>query len=90
MRFASLASLLLLAACDSRPREWTAWVYPDPVEHPARKATLRGFKNFEQCQEAALSTLRSYQYTQYATYECGYRCAYDPQINDNICAEVRK
>ncbi len=90
MRAALLAPLLLLVACDSRPREWTAWVYPDPVEHPERKATLKGFKTFEQCQEAAISTMRSYPYAQYATYECGYRCEYSAEINDNICAEVKK
>ncbi len=58
MRFAFLGPLLLLAACDQRPNQWDAFVYQS-ADDLKRHIEMRGFKTFEQCQQAAINVLRS-------------------------------
>lgn len=86
---ANMAALLLLTACDDRPNQWDAFVYPgdDLLTHEE----IRGFKTFELCQEAALQRLRSLRTDGGGAYECGYRCG--PLAPDNdmrLCKETRK
>lgn len=83
------ASLLYVGACDSRAKEWTAWVYADR-DNLAKSETLTGFETFEGCQEAAITKLRSYQSPDNGDYECGYMCRYDQTMQTNICKETRK
>jgi hypothetical protein len=89
MRKALLTAVLLLAGCDDRPPVWTAWVYEDR-DDLTKSETLTSFKTFEQCQEAAISKLRSYPDPDAGGYECGYRCRYDPSMQTNVCKETRK
>lgn len=86
-RFAPLA-LALLLGCDDRPKEWTAWVYPNANDLTFSES-LVGFKSFEQCQEAAIGKLRSYSKPDAGTYECGYMCRYEPRFGTNVCKETR-
>lgn len=84
-----IMSLLALAACDDRPKEWTAWVYRDRTDL-TQSVKLVGFNSFEHCQEAAITTLRSYDDPDAGDYECGYMCRYDPGLQTNVCKETRK
>lgn len=87
MRLVLALSALMLTGCDDRPRIWTAWLYPSAPDL-AKSVKLEGFKTFEQCQSAALSTLAAF--APEGEYECGYRCRYDPQSDMSTCAETRK
>ena len=86
---AILSSGLMLTACDTRAREWTAWVYPD-----ARNLTvsigMSGFQTFEQCQTAAIGQLRQLPNPDGGDYECGYMCRWEPTVQTNVCRETRK
>jgi hypothetical protein len=80
---------LLLVACDGRAQEWTGWAYPD-AETMATSVTLSGFKSFEECQAATIGRLQSFPEPSKGTYECGYMCRWDPQLQANVCKEKRK
>lgn len=89
MRAVALALLLLLSACDDRPNQWDAFVYPndDLIEFE----TIRGFSTFELCQRAATDRLRSLRPQGGGDYECGYRCGPISDGSDmNVCKETRK
>jgi hypothetical protein len=81
--------LLLLAGCDKRPDQWDAFVYRDG-DDLTRHVELRGFKTFEQCQQASINLLRSYPEPDEGDYECGYKCEFDPDLTLNVCKETRK
>ncbi|PSJ43346.1 hypothetical protein [Allosphingosinicella deserti] len=83
------AALLALVGCDTRAAIWTAWVYED-WDNRTKSERLTGFKTFEQCQEAAISRLRSYPEPDGGDYECGYKCEYKPSMQTNVCKETRK
>jgi hypothetical protein len=85
----TLLLALLLAGCDDRPKEWTAWVYPDASDL-TRSETIRGFNSFERCQEAAIDRLRQFPDPDRGDYECGYMCRYDPGKGLSVCKETRK
>lgn len=81
--------VLFLSACDSRPEQWDAYVYPgdDLLQHE----TIRGFKTFEHCQQAAIDRLRQIRTDGGGDYECGYKCGPSKEYNGlNLCEETRK
>ena len=82
--------LALLSACDSRPDQWNAFVYPDANDLTVFEE-IAGFKTFELCQAAAISRMRAVQKPTGGDYECGYKCAPDPKLAGlNVCKETRK
>ena len=81
--------LLLTGACDDRPSEWEAFVYPD-AGNLDRYIAVPGFKTFELCQQGAINILRAQSQPDSGDYECGYRCRYDPTLKTNVCKETRK
>lgn len=90
LRFLILSSALLLAACDDRPDQWDAFIYPNANDLTVNE-TIRGFKTFELCQEAAVNQLRSMPDSDAGDYECGYRCKPVGEFGDlNVCKETRK
>lgn len=81
--------LILTVGCDSRPKEWTAWVYPSASDLTT-STKLGGFKTFDDCQQAAINSLRMLPYPDDGDYECGYMCKFDPDMQINVCKETRK
>jgi len=79
----------MLAACDDRPNSWTAFVYRDLSAMEASD-TLTGFKSFSACQEAAIATLRSYPDPNAGSYECGFKCEWNPAYQAHVCKETRR
>lgn len=88
MRFAPVILMLLVAGCDDRAKEWTAWVYRD--KSLTTHETMTGFKTFEECQLAAISKLRTIPDPDSGDYECGYMCRWDDSFDNNVCKETRK
>jgi hypothetical protein len=90
MRLAWLATaLLMLVACDSRPDQWDAFIYPD-FERSDRLERINGFKTFELCRGAALDRISELPDPSKAQFECGYRCGIQPGSGGlNICKETR-
>lgn len=85
-------ALLALAttACDRRPDQWDAFVYPDRNDL-TKHEEIAGFKTFELCQEAALDRLRTMAAPDGGDYECGYKCEARADLNGiNVCEETRK
>jgi hypothetical protein len=82
---------VLLAGCDwlGGGGKWDGWVYPDEsnLDH---SISLNGFDTFEECQEAAISTMRALDDPGSAAYECGRDCRWNSQIETNVCKETRK
>jgi hypothetical protein len=90
VRALTVAGLIVAAAaCDNRPKVWTAWVYADAISL-ANSNTLTGFSSFEQCQVAAISMLRSFPNPDAGAYECGYMCRWDRDWQTHVCKETRK
>lgn len=82
--------LALLTGCDRRPDQWDAFIYPDAHDLSAFEQ-IKGFKTFELCQAAAIDRLRRVQKDGGGDFECGYKCAPAPGMDDlNICKETRK
>jgi hypothetical protein len=80
-------ALLLLTGCDGRPDQWDAFIYTGDTL--LTNQTIRGFKSFELCQEAAINRLRSERPDGGGDYECGYKC--EPTSSGmNVCKETRK
>lgn len=80
---------LLLTACDNRPDQWDAYVYPDDdlIEYEE----IRGFKTFALCQTAAVDRLRVLRSDGGGSYECGYKCEpYGTYGDMNVCEETRR
>ncbi len=89
-RLLILAALLLaVSACDGRRNTWTAFVYRDLSAIEASD-TLTGLSSFSSCQEAAVATLRSYPDPSGGTYECGFKCEWNPAYQAHICKETRR
>lgn len=83
-----LLSAVLLLACDNRPEEWNAFVYPgdDLIEYEE----IRGFRTFELCRSAAIERLRALRPDGGGSYECGYKCEPLGSYGDmNLCEETR-
>ena len=65
-----------------------AGVYPDEGDLTVHEE-LRGFTSFEHCQAAADYALKLRSPEGGGTFECGYRCRYDPGMQINVCKETR-
>jgi hypothetical protein len=50
---------------------------------------LPGFRTFEQCRAAADYVLKLKNPHGGGTFECGYMCRYDPEMQLNVCKETR-
>lgn len=87
VRCAALVLLLGLAACDDRPRQWDAFIYPD-FESSQAFERIDGFRSLELCRKAATDRIHNLKDPEKASYECGYRCGYDASWQTNICAKT--
>jgi len=98
----TLLLLPLLAACHKEPEVWTAFVYP-PGESlaakDAQKAIFGRYSTFEDCQSAAVGSLRQHHESLsderadelgFGDYECGVGCRYESQYDLYMCKETRK
>ena len=79
----------LMTGCDDRPDQWDAFVYSNANDLTVNE-TIRGFKSFELCQEAAIGQLRSLPNPDGGDYECGYKCEPFGSEGMNLCKETRK
>lgn len=93
---AAKTSLLAIAfaatsACDNRPDNWTAFIYPEGADIGDYFA-MTGFESFEHCQEAAISAIRGFGRAAVADYECGYKCGGSSGLGGGttVCKETRK
>lgn len=87
---AALACLTSLAACDNRPNQWDAFVYPDKADRSHFEQTA-GFKTFHLCREAAKNRVSRLADPPSADYECGHKCGKNEIIGEaNRCAERRR
>lgn len=84
-----LPLLVVLTSCDGRPDQWDAFVYPNATDLTVNE-TIRGFKTFELCQQAAIDRLRASNRADQGDYECGYKCEPHGPYGGNLCAETRK
>ncbi|RLK56228.1 hypothetical protein BCL79_0611 [Stenotrophomonas rhizophila] len=99
---ATIALTLLFSGCKSEPEVWTAFVYPPGqslAAEDAHRAIYGRFSTFEDCQSAAIGSLRQHQnaLTDEQTdelgmgeYECGVGCRYESQYDLYMCKETRK
>lgn len=69
---AATLSLASLAACENRPDQWDAFVYPDDDLIDFHR--VAGFKSFELCQAAAQQLLAEFRPDGGGSYECGHKC----------------
>lgn len=87
---AAVGLALAASGCDDRPDQWDAFVYPDRDDTWV-KEEITGFKTFELCQQAAINRLSQLPDPDQGDYECGYRCAHDPNFGGmKLCKETRK
>ncbi len=86
-----LSLVLMLAACDSRPNEWNAYVYPDSSRKD-REFILRGFATYEACRVAAKEVLVWFEAEDTTgTYECGFKCGpYNGLADLDVCKETKE
>lgn len=80
---------LACGACDNRPDQWDAFIYPDR-DNLSLHYQIRGFKTFEHCQEAAQSDLDRRGWAEAGDYECGYKCGPHEGFSGMLCEETRK
>lgn len=97
-----LLMLPVLAACKKEPEVWTAFVYPPGkslAAENAHKAIFGRYSTFEDCQSAAIGSLRQHHESLldeqadalgFGDYECGVGCRYDSQYDLYMCKETRK
>lgn len=83
-----LPILLVLTACDDRPRQWDLFFYRNAGDLTVHEE-LRGFTSFEHCEAAAEYALKLRCPEGGGTFECGYQCRYDPEMQINVCKETR-
>ena len=79
----------MVTGCDNRPDQWDAFVYPNANDLTVNE-TIRGFKTFELCQQAAINRLRQSKKSDVGDYECGYKCEPYGSYGGNLCEETRK
>ena len=88
-RVALLATTLVaLAACDERPKDWTAYVLPNP-DRMESGVHIRGLKDFETCRRAAIDVMVKLGGADVGIFECGYDCHYSRSYRTQICKEMR-
>ena len=81
--------MLNLTACDNRPDQWDAFIYPNRHDLTSNE-TIRGFKSFELCQQAAIDRLGVIADPNGGDYECGYMCEPVGNYGGNVCEDTRK
>lgn len=85
----ALPLLLLMSACDNRPTQWDAFIYPDAQSDGLNR--ISGFKTFELCQAAAQDQIARLPQPEKASYACGYKCGPHPDHPEvESCKEKRK
>lgn len=91
MRLAvAIGAALALAACDQRPDEWDAFIYPS-ADNLTVHEEISGFRSFELCQQAAIEHLRHHHDANAGDYECGHKCGPAPGgLGGRLCSETRK
>ena len=94
---AVLIGALALTGCFWKPDRWTAFVYPPGKSldaEDAQKAIQGVYSTFEDCQSAAINSLRQHQALtkadDFGSYECGSDCRYEAGMDLYICKETRK
>lgn len=76
--------------CDDRPDQWDAYIYSPSDDGSISEFTIRGFKTFELCQQAAQSELLRHGRGENQDYECGYKCGPNADFGGlNVCKETR-
>jgi hypothetical protein len=93
---ACIGATLLMQACSNEP-EWTAFFYPDidsiPGPLDTAKYSFGKFRDFETCQEAAISKVR-YHLTvtgQQGVHQCGFKCTTRQDFGGAlVCKEIKK
>lgn len=89
MRPASLAIVLtLLAGCDRRPKDWTAYVLPDP-DRTESAVYVGGLKDLPSCRRAAIDVMVRLGGADVGIFECGYDCHYSSAYRTLICKAMR-
>ena len=68
--------------------EWTGYVYPNADLVKFYK--IGPFKNFEDCQQSAIDSLRGTDRAAVGSYECGSDCKLNPDYGFDVCKETRK
>ena len=87
---AAMAAVLCLSACDRRPDQWDAFIYPDRSD-PDSLQKIEGFRTFELCRKAARDRVQLLPAPAYADYVCGHRCGTRPgKGSARFCAETGK
>lgn len=84
----STITLMALAACEERPKDWTAYVLPDP-DRLESEVYIGGLKDFETCRRAALDVMVQLGGSDVGIYECGYDCHMSRTYHTLICKELR-
>lgn len=85
----ALCALPYVAGCDDRPDQWDAFIYTG--DNLLTNETIRGFKTFELCQQAAIDRLRAARPDGGGDYECGYKCAPSERLGGvNVCEKTQK
>ena len=90
MRSAIAVCLLLLGmtGCEARPKDWTAYVLPDP-DRPQGSVLVRGMQTLPACRRAAIDVMVRLGGSDVGIYECGYDCHYSKRYRTLICKEMR-
>lgn len=84
---------LMLLGCDSdtRPDQWDAYIYSHSDDGSISEFTIRGFKTFELCQQAAQSELLRHGRGSNQDYQCGFKCGPVAKYGGlNACRETRR
>lgn len=89
MRFTVLLAFAAVLPGCFFEEEWMAFVYPNANDLSVH-IELGPFRNFAECQAAAIGNLRGKGLAKTGDYECGLDCEYDPDWQASICAETRK
>jgi len=96
------ATALLITSCVWEREVWTAFVYPpgqSMAAEDAQRAIYGTFSTFEECQVAAIDSLRQHlaRMSDEETdelgmggYECGVGCRYEREYGLYMCKETRK
>ncbi len=88
-RVTALVATLMLAGCERASSTWTGWAYPSR-DDLTLSVSLTGFDTFEQCQEATIHLLRSFEHPDAGSFVCGQRCRWDPTLKTNVCKVLKR
>ena len=96
MKLFFIVSFVAFVGC-SQPDQWSAFVYPDinniPGPEKSENYIIGNFKNFEECQVAAIGQVRANISTadKQGAYMCGLNCKKREDFGSLlVCDEKRK